>query len=232
MRGIKRSVAALAALAAALAVTPIATAQQEVTPQFSLGSTSYLKGSEFTVTIEEGTCPGGPVAITSEGFVAPVDLTTLRGRFINSGGYHFATLKCKDTTNEGRISFVINDPDGNKVEFLDKDVYAPGETIKINGSGLPSGCRSPSTASSEGFVATVQLRRDANSTVQYGEGKAIDTPGDYRAWIRCGLVGDRFDRFTIKVPPTTTPPAPTPPGRKPPIVKPKGPADTGGGGTA
>ncbi len=228
MRGTKRSVAALAVLAATLAVTPTAGAQ-EVTPQFSLGSdASFLKGSEFTVTITEGTCPGGPVSITSPGFVAPVDLTTLRGRLINSAGAYSAKLKCKDTTNEGAIPFYITDPDGNRVEFLDKDVYAPGETIKIDGRGLPSACRG-FLADSEGFVAQVSLSRNANN-IPYGEGKAIDTPGDYQAWVHCGIVGDRFDRFTIKVP--TSPPPAGNPKPKPPIVKPKGAPQTGGGGTA
>jgi hypothetical protein len=225
-------VAALAVLGAALAVAPSASAQEQVYPQFSLGNENavYPKGSEFTVTIQEGTCPGGPVSLTSPGFVAPVDLTTLRGRFIDSGGPHSATLKCKDTTIAGSAPFFLSDPDANHVAFLDKDEYAPGETIKIDGRGLPSGCRS-FVATSEGFVATVQLRRDADN-VPRGEGKAIDTPGSYKAWILCGLAGDRFDRFTIKVPAPTSPPTTKPPVRKPPIIKPKGAADTGGGGTA
>jgi hypothetical protein len=215
MGGTKRSVAALAALAAALAVTPSAGAQEEVTPKFSLEGTFHT-GTEFFAQVEEDTCPGGPVSITSPGFVAPVDLTRRRGRFSNLVGAALATLKCKDTTKEGTFQFSLTPPpDASKGVLLDKEVYAPGETIMVH-AGHPS-CEFR-TALSDGFVAPAVIHDG------YGVAKAIDTPGTYVMSLACAMTGEQYDQFTIKAPGK---PKPTPP-----VVKPKGAPDTGGGGTA
>lgn len=231
MRGIKRSVAALAALAAALAVTPIAAAQEAVTPAFRLVGKVFSPGDGFTVTITEGTCPGGPVSLTSPGF-ASVDLAALRGRVVTTPGSYTATLKCKDTTEVGTSQFEIQRAtDPSKGTFLDKEEYAPGQTVTVYGQH-PSCGGGHATAVSQGFVAPAVLDKVASHGGSYGEAKAIDTPGTYVVTLWCAFPGLQHDQFTIKVPSTTTPPAPAPPGRKPPIVKPKGPADTGGGGTA
>jgi hypothetical protein len=183
-----------------------------------LTSPVYTPGDGFAATIMEGTCPGGPVSLTSPGF-ASVDLATLRGKVVTAPGSYTATLRCKDTTEEGTFGFYIEVPrNPSEGVFLDKEVYAPGETIKVH-EQHPS-CAGQS-AVSQGFVAPAVIHDG------YGETKAIDTPGTYVVAFWCAFPGTGYDQFTIKVP---TPPQPGNP--KPPIVKPKGAADTGGGGTA
>lgn len=230
MRGLKRFIAVAAAFGAVFALTPTVSAQEAVEPKFSLGGTVFPKGSEFTVTIEEGTCPGGPVSIVSTGFWT-FDAATLRGRFVLGEGTFDATLTCKDTTKTGTVRFELQDLP-QTTPFLDKKQYAPGEAIKIS-LGWHFTCGP--TVGSEGFAAPVQLR-SAPGGGWYGEGKAVDAPGTYEVRIGCKY-GSFLNTFTVKAPPTPTPPTTTqPPGPsprpKPPVVKPKGAPDTGGGGTA
>ncbi|MEU7482137.1 hypothetical protein AB0A63_39640 [Lentzea sp. NPDC042327] len=230
-----RSVAALAAVGVVFALTPIAAAQEDVTPKFSLGGEVFPHASEFTATIEEGTCPGGPTSLTSPGF-ATFDLATLRGRFADVQGPFAAYLECKGTSAQGVVRYRLDKPqppvppfDGR---FLDKEVYAPGETIKVQVTGY-SFCP---TAESNGFVAPISLPNNPGGSA-HGEGKATGTPGTYEATVHCYKNQTFVNTFTVKAPPTTPTTSTTPPAAptakpKPPIVKPKGAPQTGGGGTA
>jgi hypothetical protein len=109
--------------------------------------------------------------------------------------------------------------------FLDKREYAPGETIKIN-EWHDKKCGSFEVISA-GFAVKIkftEVARDGRYLVS-GETRAVTTPGTYQAETNCDGVGSA-DQFTVVAP---TPPAPGKP--KPPITKPRGAADTGGGGT-
>ncbi len=222
MSMIKSSAAVLAAAGMAFALTPMAGAREAVAPQFWLTSPVYAPGDGFGAMIVEGTCPGGAVSLTSPGF-ASVDLATLHGKLVTAPGSYTATLKCKDTTEEGTFGFYIEVPrNPSQGVFLDKEEYAPGETVKVH-EQHPS-CEGAS-AVSDGFVAPAVIHNG------YGETKAIDTPGTYVVTFWCAFPGAGFDQFTIKAP-TSPPPAGNPkPKPKPPIVKPKGAPQTGGGGT-
>jgi len=232
MRGTKRSAAVLLAFGTAFALTPMAGAQEAVTPKFSFAGTNFSPGGAFTATIEEGTCPGGPGSLTSPGF-ASVDLATLSGKVVTAPGAYTATLKCKDTTEAGTASFTVEAPKAPRTDpFLDKAEYVPGETIRI---ALENGRKCGFEASSEGFTAPAPLTISGGTTERprlVGEAKAGNAPGNYQATIRC-INEPVVNQFTIKAGPTTPPlpgnPAPKP---KPPIVKPKGAPETGGGGTA
>ncbi|MEU0881220.1 hypothetical protein ABZ345_21640 [Lentzea sp. NPDC005914] len=229
MRGTRKSAAALLAFSSAFALTPMASAQEPVKPEFSFGgATVFGPGNGFTAKIEEGTCPGGPVSLTSPGF-ASVDLARLSGTVVTTTGQYTATLKCKDTTETGTLGFTVewlkpprNDP------FLDKAEYAPGETIRIN---LEFGFKCLGEATSAGFTAPAKLANAGNGRV-ISETTAIATPGTYEAAIFCAN-NSVVNQFTIKAAPAAPPPQGTPaPKPKPPIVKPKGAPQTGGGGTA
>jgi hypothetical protein len=119
-------------------------------------------------------------------------------------------------------------------QFLDKAEYAAGETISIN-LMLDAEC-GVLEATSDGFTATAKLTKSPHPTgaIQlYGQATAITTPGTYRATIACTSSPPAVNQFTIKAAPVPPQPSPKPkPTPKPPIVKPKGAADTGGGGTA
>jgi hypothetical protein len=228
MRRLKRSAAALLALGTAFALTPTAGAQEDVTPIFNFGESVLRPAGLFKVTIQEGTCPGGPVSITSPGFAA-VDLPSLTGTFVGQEGVYTATLKCKGTAKVGEQQFVLTAPAPPvSGSFLDKDEYAPGERIKIF---LRDTHRCGYTATSNGFTAPAELTLVRPGYSLEGATTAVATPGTYQASIPCGMTGPVVDTFTIKAAPTPPPgnPAPKP---KPPIVKPKGAPDTGGGGTA
>lgn len=111
--------------------------------------------------------------------------------------------------------------------FLNKVEYAPGEAISIHVAGEKE-CAS-FEAISTGFAGKAKLTQapvDGGYRVT-GETTAVTTPGTYDATFRCNGQDQIHDHFTIKA---ATPPAPGKP--KPPITKPKGAADTGGGGTA
>jgi hypothetical protein len=229
MRGIKRPLTVLAVIGTALALAPAAGAQEEVTPKFSLGGTSFGINTAFTATITEGTCPGGPVSLTSPGFASPADLETLYGRFGSTAGTYTATLKCKDTAKEGTVTFELTAPVPRQEQFLDKEEYAPGEAINIFlERGYKCGFEG---AVSEGFTAPAQLKQsrpgDHGLT---GQTTAVATPGTYQATIKC-LSWSVADTFTVKAPATPPPGTPAPKPQRP-IVKPKGAPETGGGGTA
>jgi hypothetical protein len=233
MKGTKRSAAVLLAFGTAFALTPMAGAQEAVTPKFSLSGTDFMPGSGFTVVIDAATCHGGPVSITSPGFAGRVDLAALSGTFVTASGTYTATLKCRHTTEAGTHSFTIVKPKAPRTDpFLDKAEYAPGETIRI---ALEDGRKCGFEASSEGFTAPAPLTISGGTTEHprlVGEAKAVNAPGSYQATIRC-INEPVVNQFTVKAQPTTPPlpgnPAPKP---KPPIVKPKGAPETGGGGTA
>lgn len=115
--------------------------------------------------------------------------------------------------------------------FLDKAEYAPAETIRINLlQGAECGVLE---ATSAGFTAAAQLTKGTGGgagTQLTGETTAITTPGTYRATVACTERPPSVNQFTIKAAPAPKPKPQSKP--KPPIVKPKGAADTGGGGTA
>jgi hypothetical protein len=231
----KKTVVALAVLGTALALTPMASAQEEATPRFDLGFVT-APGASFKIWIKDGTCPGGPVSITSTGF-ATVDLPSLSGTFVKQEGSHTATLKCKDTTKVGEIEYTLSEPaPPNTDPFLDKAEYAPGEKIRIH---LVHGYKCNGPATSPGFAAPAELtqvRAPDGSPSLVGETTAGSTPGAHQATIKC-LTRSITNQFTVKAPPAnpptnTNPPTTTKPGAKPPVVKPKGAPQTGGGGTA
>ena len=226
MRGIKRSAALLLAFGTAFALTPMAGAQEPVKPVFSLLWDSH-PGAAFAVSIKADTCPGGPVSLTSPGF-ASFNLGSLSGQVVTTPGTYTATLKCKDTTEVGTTDFTIVPPRSDS--FLDKAVYAPGETIRIS---LKDGYKCWVPATSEGFTAPANLTQvhgDGDRVV--GETTAITTPGTYTATIPCLKGGPVVNQFTIKASATPPPPGTPAPKQKPPIIKPKGAPQTGGGGTA
>ncbi|MFS8096557.1 hypothetical protein LFM09_05390 [Lentzea alba] len=235
MRRTGRTLAALAAIGTTLALTPAASAQ-EVTPKFTLesesalGPNSFKTFTSFGVIVEEGTCPGGPASVESNGgFWTPVQLISMRGTFGKIGGTYTATLKCKDTTKAGTVTFQLTEPKPRTDPFLDKAEYAPGETITIH---LDRGykCGLDKLAHSEGFTEPAALTPGGTSTGYdlRGRATAVDKPGTYEAKIRC-LQDSVVNTFTIKPKAATPPPGLGP---KPPIVKPKGAPETGGGGTA
>lgn len=117
--------------------------------------------------------------------------------------------------------------------FLDKAEYAPGETIGIDLLSYECGA---SQATSDGFTATAQLTKGSTGNGigvhLTGTATAIAAPGTYRATIACTLFPPVTNQFTIKAAPAPGPKPQPKPKPKPPIVKPKGAADTGGGGTA
>ncbi|WP_439661707.1 hypothetical protein ACSHWB_09435 [Lentzea sp. HUAS TT2] len=231
MRGLTRTAVALTAFGTLFALTPAAGAQEDVTPKFSL--TDRRVGNRFYAMIEEGTCPGGPVSLTSPA-IATFDLASKSGTFVNTAGSYTATLKCKDTTAEGTYSFELAERITQPSPFLDKTEYAPGEAIDILLENGLMACKGlAGAAESPGFTAPAKLHPPAHGHSRLaGETTAIDTPGTYQASIQCP---DYIfvTTFAIKAGPvTTTPPTTKPPVRKPPIIKPKGAADTGGGGTA
>ncbi|MDT7785403.1 MAG: hypothetical protein QOF58_3822, partial [Pseudonocardiales bacterium] len=127
----KKTVVALAVLSAAFAMTPIASAQEDVAPTFYFQG-MQRPGAQFKITVKDGTCPGGPVSLASAGF-ASVDLPSLSGTFVEQTGEYTATLKCKDTTKTGELSFSLNEAQTPRTDpFLDKAEYAPGEKIRIH----------------------------------------------------------------------------------------------------
>lgn len=230
----QKSVVALAVLSAAFALTPIAQAQEDVTPSFTFAG-MQRPGAQFKITIKDGTCPGGPVSITSAGFTGPVDLPSLTGTFVEQTGAYTATLKCKDTTKSGELTFTLSEAQTPRTDpFLDKTEYAPGETIKIF---LQRGRKCSGPATSPGFAAPAELTQLQQPELYplTGETTAGATPGTYQAKIQC-ITETVTNQFTVKAnpvtPPTSTSPTTTKPGPKPPVVKPKGAPQTGGGGTA
>ncbi|WP_156213833.1 hypothetical protein [Lentzea aerocolonigenes] len=227
----KKTVVALAVLGTAFALTPIANAQEDVTPSFGFQG-MQRPGAQFKITIKDGTCPGGPVSLTSAGFTA-VDLPSLTGTFVDQVGNYTATLKCKDTTEIGELSYSLAEAQTPRTDpFLDKAEYAPGEQIKIY---LQRGRKCSGPATSPGFAAPAELTQiwQPENYPLTGETTAGTTPGTYQAKIQC-ITETVTNTFTVKAPPTTgttNPPAPKP-GAKAPVVKPKGAPQTGGGGTA
>jgi hypothetical protein len=105
--------------------------------------------------------------------------------------------------------------------FLEKFEYAPGETIKIHLT-RPDKCDTFDVTSA-GFAgkASVTYKASGDGYVLNGTAKAGATPGGYDARFTCNDYG-WSNHFTITAPVKA----------KPPVTKPKGAADTGGGGTA
>ncbi|MEV6243519.1 hypothetical protein [Lentzea sp. NPDC051838] len=235
----KKSLVALAVLSTAFALTPIANAQEPVTPYFEFRQ-APRPGASFSIFILNGTCPGGPVSITSPGFAGPVDLSTLTGTFVNVKGAQTATLKCKDTAETGERPFFLHEAPPSTDHYLDKEEYAPGEKIEVY---LEPSWKCQSPATSAGFTAPAQLTRylapGGGIYSLVGETTAVSTPGTYYASLRCSSGPTKDTMFKVKAapstPPVTTPPTTTSPTPKPgakPVVKPKGAPQTGGGGTA
>ncbi len=234
MKGTKRSAAVLLAFGTAFALTPMAGAQEAVTPKFSLSRTDFMPGNDFTVMIEAATCPGRAVSVTSPGFAAPVDLATLSGRFGTAPGTYTATLKCKDTTEAGTAQLHHPEAEGpahrpvprqGGVHARRDDPDRPGERPEVRARSELRGLHGTGAAHD-------QRRNDrAPATGGRGQGRqrARQLPGDDPLHQRVGGQPVHDQGRADHPPPLPGNPAPKP---KPPIVKPKGAPETGGGGTA
>jgi hypothetical protein len=222
------------ALSVAVAFAPLATAQQrepklEVTPGVSNGG---------IVNVRTGPCDTFST-VTSPGLKEPITLTLMprdpgrlhgSGRAVAESGTYTATLQCGDKTLTE--PFTVGPQE--VVWSLSPVMIEPGGTITAKASIYNSGgCLPELPLTSPGFAAPLDVR-DGDLGSLVGETTVITTPGTYEVVWQCQDQADRSVR-TFRIlgtpPTTTTPPPPGNPKPKPPIIKPKGAADTGGGGT-
>lgn len=179
---LRKSAAALIAATAAFALAPVAVAAPEdVTPQFEIVSTHskwLTRGDSFTIRILRN-CPGGPDGAESTAFRQPVAPGESTGQLQDTWGEFTATLKCKGTSTVGRKRFTVLYTEPIQT---DRDVYLPGETIKIDAPS--SGCADQ--AGSPGFVEQHVRLRLVTGGRQIGEATAVETPGTYDLSMWCG----------------------------------------------
>ncbi|NKE55983.1 hypothetical protein FXN61_03730 [Lentzea sp. PSKA42] len=225
MGGTRRSIALLTALGL-LAVVPV-TAQAQTDLKLVVAPFSPTAGAGVMVSLDG--CKT-PTVATSPGFQAPAKLerrgeNAMNGftNVVEKAGDYVATAECDGKSYTAQFS-VVNRPQPSW-GFGPLEVE-PGGTVTASTNKMT--CL-PEPVTSPGFTKPIYLSIVPPSTFQ-GSTTVITTPGTYTATFRCSNgAAPTTQQFTIKAPSTTTPPPGKP---KPPIVKPKGAANTGGGGTA
>jgi hypothetical protein len=222
MKSINSVVAVVAMAAAVVSSGQNATAQEEVTPQFKLAPNVLAKQQWFEVQIQEGTCPGGAVGVTSPGFLAPVKAGDIHGQAGATPGTYTATLKCKGTSKTGTAEYEVLDRNVRPRFVITPSTLTPGQwfEVQIEKGDCPGG----GTVHSDGF------RKDLPAGDLHG--MAADRPGKYIATLTCSGGYRGATEFEIVAPPIKPVPTTPPAKAKAPVVKPKGAPQTGGGGTA
>lgn len=229
---ITRAVAGIAAVAAALAFAPFASAGTN--EGFVLDKAEYQPGETIRLAYDATShCEG---KASSNGFVDryssefvldPPHILRATASAVQVAGKYTAEMICGGQPVSR--TFEVVHAQGSDLFFLDSgEVEAGGDVSVMKTKQSVCG----NVATSPGFTAPIELKYESQN-LRIGNGKAVDVPGVYQVQMIC-KGQPVLQQLVVKA--KALKPVPSPitakPKAKAPIVKPKGAPQTGGGGTA